>query len=316
MKQFFSHLLAGLLLCAALAVGASAAPPPQPKSDILWYAHADGPDGITSGTPKASELQALGITGVIVSGTNFLRYNVQNRRLSLEEVRASIAPVVLACAPLPVWLELGVSRQAGNPLPTSPARTLYAPRGPPEERVTALDNLATIGQAAKEAGIPAVGFDFEAYGVQAPYTEKAEQLRPVGVDLATALRRNYGGVRLFGFAPLSFYRKSDGFRGLARGFYAVAGSSGVFFNEDSYGLARQNVKALLSDTASFTHAQVPACGWWPGGNAADPVGAISQAAANARLAMQGGRPVLIYHEGAELISDPARREALKRALGG
>lgn len=298
-----------LPLILAFAIGVQAAPAPQPKSDILWYSHADGPDGIVSGTPKSADLQALGITGVIVSGANFLRYAVcQHRRLSLDAARASIRPVVAACAPLPVWLEVGVSSQD-----STPPRTLYAPKDQAQRGIV-LDNLATIGQVAKEMGIPAVGFDFEAYGVAQPYTEKAEQLRPVGVDLATALRRNYSGVRLFGFAPLSFYRKSDGFRGLARGYYAVAGQGGVFFNEDSYGLARVQVKALLTDTASFTHAGTPALGWWPGGNAADPVGAISQAAANARAAMLGGRPVMLYHEGGLLVADPARREALHKAL--
>lgn len=308
MPKFFSRLLAGFLLCAALVgVAAAPAPAPQPKSDILWYSHAEGPDGITSGTPKPADLQALGITGVIVSGANFLRYAVcQHRRLSLDAARASIRPVVLACAPLPVWLEVGVSSQD-----STPPRTLYAPKDVAQRSVV-LDNLATVGQVAKENGIPAVGFDFEAYGVSQPYTEKAEQLRPVGVDLATAIRRNYGGVRLFGFAPPSFYKKSDGFRGLARGYYAVAGASGVFFNEDSYNLTRQNVKALLSATAAYTQCLTPALGWWPDGNAADKPGNINAAAPNVQELLRLRVPIMIYHEAPY---DESSRRALKAALG-
>jgi hypothetical protein len=309
MPKFFRLLLPLLLL---LPVGAAPAPNaqhPTPKAgDVLWYSHADG-DGIAQVGPKASDLQSVGITGVICSGTGFLRYAViQHRRLSLDEVRASLRPIIAACAPLPVWLEVGVSSQD-----STPPRTLYAPKDAAQRGVV-LDNLATVGQAAKEAGCPAVGFDFEAYGIKAPYAEKAEQERVVGVDLATAIRRNYGAVRLFGFCPLSFYRKSDGFRGLARGFYSVAGSSGVFFNEDSYGLSRQNVKALLSSTADFTHAQVPACGWWPDGNSPDPVATIRAAAAKVKEARSGGRPVLVYHEGGALLADTARRGALEQAL--
>jgi hypothetical protein len=275
----------------------------------LWYSHADGPDAIQNAGPKPADLQAIGITGVIVSGTNFLRYRVtQHRRLSLDEVRASLAPIVAACAPLPVWLELGVSSQD-----STPPRTLYAPKDAAQRGVV-LDNLATVGQAAKEAGIPAVGFDWEAYGIKQPYAEKAEQERVVGVDLATAIRRNYGAVRLFGFCPLSFYRKSDGARGLFRGYYSIAGSSGVFFNEDSYGLSRQNVKALLSSTADFTHAQVSACGWWPDGNAPDPVATIRAAGPNVALARANGRPLLAYHEGLLLTTDPGRRSAFASTL--
>jgi hypothetical protein len=316
MRSLLTRLWAGVFLCLALAgcpipAPAKPAPAPQkPAGDVLWYAHADGPDAIQVAGPKAQDLQAIGIGGVVVSGSNFLRYAVtQHRRLSLDEVGADLKPVVSACAPLPVWLEIGVSSQD-----STPPRTLYAPKDAAQRGVV-LDNLATVGQAAKEAGIPAVGFDFEAYGVSQPYAEKAEQLRVVGVDLATALRRNYGAVRLFGFCPLSFYRKSDGARGLFRGFYSVAGQGGVFFNEDSYGLSRQNVKQLLSSTADFTHCAIPACGWWPDGNAPDPVAAISAAAKNWKLAVQDGRPGMLYHEGLLLTTDPGRRGALGQVLG-
>lgn len=285
-----------LPLLLALAIGARAAPAPRPASAILWWTTNEQ-------ALDVSMLQGIGITAVLSDGTAYLRTRIYVSPLSLEEVRASIKPIVDRAAPLPVWLYVSAANPVGP-------RTLVGVKDV-KARALLLENLANISRVAKELALPALGFDWEAYGVGQPYTEKPEQLRPLGVDVATAMRRSYAGVRLFGFCPLSFYRKSDGARGLFRGYYAIAGNSGVFFNEDAYGLARQDVKSLLASTADFTHAGTPALGWWPGGNAADPVSAIGLAAGNWKLAVAGGRPGMIYHE--KGYEGPVR-EALRKAL--
>jgi hypothetical protein len=174
-----------------------------------------------------------------------------------------------------------------------------------------LDNYASIGRVAKEAGFAGLALDSEDFGGAGLAWPDEPGARELGAALARACRQNNGTLPLAAFGPVS--GAPAGFQKVWRGFFGAAGKGAAFFNEDAYGIARVNVKQLLAQTRRVTGCDTPALAWWPEGNSAAVPGYIGAAEAQVRAARQGGRPIMLYHEHA---LDGAGRAALAAALGG
>lgn len=276
----------------------------------LYYTHAD--ELIGSGL-TADEFRACGFDAILTSGDHFLRYQWLEFPLTEATVRADLEPVIRAADGMPLWLELGVTTQAGSPRPTSPARTFYDPRDQ-AHRAMALANLQLISQIALEYGITRIGFDWEAYSVSdARYVYPAPQARQIGADLAAAARAGNPQAQLFGFCPVSFYSTIPGFRALVRGYYHGQ-PAGVLLDEDLYGMQGSVPRVLQRDRA-LTQARECGAGWFASDRAAAGPAWYGQCGPQLQRAMSVCPVLMVYHEGDPLYrAEPQWEAALGKAL--
>lgn len=305
MRSALTRLLAGLFIALSLAGCPEAVPakPPVPVQAFLYSW-----DWTDPGAWSATAMQTSGITGVIAVSQK--KFDPNERTLSLDELRTEAQAIKARCAPLAVAWSFSCTCQAGNPLPTSPARTFVDVA----HRTMLLDNYASIGRVAKESGFPAVALDVEPWtGAGCLAYPQEPGTRQFGSDLVTkGLRRENAGLQVMAFAPLSAEKPLPAFQPLIRGMMDAAGKSGVFFNEDLYGLAAGiDARKVLVQTGAYTDAALPSAGWFASAKAPDLAGwyqaAVPQLQAAARLSPY----VMVYREGP---MTPEQQAALGRTL--
>lgn len=252
-------------------------------------------------------IRSVGCTEILA--VSVWKFGPQNAPLSLDQLRADAQLIKAKCGDLHVWWTFDFVRQAGNPLPSSPSRTLVDV----PQRPMLLDNLASIGRVAKEMGFAGVGVDVEPYSAALVYPDE-KQGRLWGNQLVTqGWRRDNSGLKLVFFGPLKSCAAHPGFTPLIRGICEK--SNPIVFTEDTYGLARIDAKKAIKQTQNLIGVGTAGLGWFPEGHvpAEQVPGIIAAAAPNVRLAGAGGRPRLIYREGGMLL-DEAPAEALRQAL--
>lgn len=314
MRPVLTRLLAGVFVCLSLVgcpIPAPAKPNPPistkpakpvPQSLNFWYSW----DWI-GGDFDPAKVRATGCTEILA--VSVWKFGPQNAPLSLDQLRADAQTIKAKCAGLNVWWTFDFVRQAGNPLPASPARTLVDVA----QRPMLLDNLASIGRVAKEMGFAGVGVDVEPYSAAVVYPDE-KQGRVWGNQIVTqGFRRDNSTLKLAFFGPLKSCAAHPGFTPLIRGICEK--SSPIVFSEDWYRLQGADVKKALKRTQDLIQTGTAGLGWFPEGHVPpDQVpGIISAAAPNARLAGAGGRPRLIYREGQTLLL-PTNATALRQAL--
>src|SRR4051812_22599234 len=144
MRLIFPRFWAGLF-CALLLAGCPHPVPAKPQlapAQVLWYAW----DWKNPAAFNPAQLQAAGVTGVMAVSP--LLFAPQNEPLSLDRLRADAKEIQAHTGTLPVWWSFHTARQAGNPTPGSPTRTLCDPRDF-EQRAQLLNNYSSIGRVAR-----------------------------------------------------------------------------------------------------------------------------------------------------------------------